>query len=258
MSGAFHPHVQQTVFFRHDSKLIGVGFLSLSCSCSRSFACVSCPTNSVHFFVFVFIIILFALNNAQFVSIVCVWALCVRACVCEKQTFITLIDRPKYIYFATNGNGRILMKKNEKRDGQRSFETSDSDEFTTNEQTQKKQRAKSVWDKIAHTHKECAQSGFVDVYRLSEECVRWQWMAIHMIWLIRRHSGLLLWIRYAKQSMAMLVNSTHSDSKRKKCLVFDAHKHDFMNGNACYQRQIDVIFLHEKIYLESWDTLLSK
>lgn len=122
----------------------------------------------------------------------------------------------------------------------------------------KKHRAKSVWDKIAHTHKECAQSGFVDVYRLSEECVRWQWMAIHMIWLIRRHSGLFLWIRYAKQSMAMLVNSTHSDSKRKKCLVFDAHKHDFMNGNACYQRQIDVIFLHEKIYSESWDTLLSK
>lgn len=66
------------------------------------------------------------------------------ACVCEKQTFITLIDRPKYIYFATNGNGRILMKKNEKRDGQRSFETSDSDEFTTNEQTQKKNRERNL------------------------------------------------------------------------------------------------------------------
>lgn len=52
--------------------------------------------------------------------------------------------------------------------------------------------------------------------------------------------------------MAVLVNSTHSDSKREKIiLVFDAHKHDFMNGNACYQRQIDVcVFLREKkIYL---------
>lgn len=63
------------------------------------------------------------------------------------------------------------------------------------------------------THKKGTQSGSnIDLH---EECERWrwwrwQWMAIHMIWLIRRHSR-LLWIRYAKQWMALLVNSTHSN-----------------------------------------------
>lgn len=171
-------------------------------------------------------------------------------CVCEKQTFITLIDRPKYIYFATNGNGRVLMKKNEKRDGQRCLV------WHTQKKTESKIRLRRNGG--AHTaHAKRAHNNLALLtYRQYEECERWQWMAIHMIWLIRRHSGLLLWIRCAKQPMAMLVNSTHSDSKRKKnisCLMLI--NMILWTGTHATNDKLMCFFLFTKKFI-LWDTLL--